>query len=55
MLHFGSETNHQKVIRINNKNYSPITMDEKCSSRVPYPGSIFTVEGGSEEDVKARI
>ena len=29
-------------------------MDEKCSSRVPYPGSIFTVEGGSEE-VKARI
>ena len=47
-----------KVMRINNKNNSPITMDQKQLEEVAsftYLGSIIALDGGTDEDVSARI
>ena len=46
-----------KIMRINNKN-TPITMDQNQLEDVTsftYIGSVINIEGGSEEDAKARI
>ena len=47
-----------KVMRINNKNNTPISMDQNQLEDVTsftYLGSVINIEGGSEEDAKARI
>lgn len=47
-----------KVMRINSKNNTPITMDQNSLEDVnsfTYLGSIISVEGGTEDDVQARI
>ena len=47
-----------KVMRINNKNNTPITMDQNQLEDVTsftYLGTVINIEGGSEEDAKARI
>ena len=47
-----------KLMRINTKNNSPINMDQNQLEEVTtftYLGSIIAVDGGTEEDVSARI
>ena len=47
-----------KVMRINNKNNTPISMDQNQLEDVTsftYLGSVINIEGGSEEDARARI
>ena len=57
-LGFKINSSKTKVMRINNKNNTPITMDQNQQEDVTsftYLGSVINIEGGSDEDAKARI
>lgn len=50
-------THKTKIMQINNKNVSPITMDQQQLEEVvsfTYTGSIITIDGGTDEEVKVN-